>query len=188
MQPPGDPCVGRVMAAAEGDSTLEAGRTCWRVARANRAAVIVDAANYFQHAREAMAAARHQILLIGWDFDTRIDLLPKGADEGPTELGPFLQWLPKQRPGLQIHILKWDLGALKLFGRGTTVLRLARWAARHDIHFRLDGAHPAGASHHQKILVADDALAFCGGIDMTADRWDTREHRDEDPRRRRPTT
>ena len=32
----------------------------------------------------------------------------------------------------------------------------------------------------------DDSFAFCGGIDMTAERWDTREHRHEDTRRRRP--
>jgi phospholipase D1/2 len=168
---------------------LEAGRTCWRIERAGRASLIVDAADYFRLVRQAMVAAREQILLIGWDFDTRIDLLPKGADDdGPTELGAFLSWLPKQRPGLQIHILKWDLGAIKLLGRGTTALRLAWWAARSDIHFKLDGAHAAGASHHQKIVVIDDRIAFCGGIDMTADRWDTREHRDDDPRRRRPTT
>jgi phosphatidylserine/phosphatidylglycerophosphate/cardiolipin synthase-like enzyme len=36
--------------------------------------------------------------------------------------------------------------------------------------------------------VIDDAFAFCGGIDMTAERWDTREHRDKDEHRRRPTT
>lgn len=176
------------MSAIEGGPRREAASTCWRVARAGRAAVVVDAADYFHHVRQAMAAAERQILLIGWDFDTRIDLLPKGGEDGPTELGAFLQWLPKQRPGLQIHILKWDLGALKLLGRGTTVLRLLRWAARRDIHFKLDGAHATGASHHHKIVVIDDALAFCGGIDMTADRWDTREHRDDDPRRRRPTT
>ena len=41
-------------------------------------------------------------------------------------------------------------------------------AARRQIHFKLDGAHPVGASHHQKIVVIDDRLAFCGGIDMTA--------------------
>lgn len=33
---------------------------------------------------------------------------------------------------------------------------------------------PAGAAHHQKIVVIDDALAFYGGIDITTDRWDTR--------------
>jgi phosphatidylserine/phosphatidylglycerophosphate/cardiolipin synthase-like enzyme len=32
-------------------------------------------------------------------------------------------------------------------------------------------------------VVIDDALAFCGGIDMTDDRWDTRDHADQDTRR-----
>ena len=57
-----------------------------------------------------------------------------------------------------------------------------------EYSFKLDGAHPFGASHHHKIAVFDDRLAFCGGIDMTAARWDTRGHCDRDPRRKRPTT
>ena len=167
---------------------LKPGRNCWRIERAQRAALIVDAADYFRLARQAMLKARSQILLIGWDFDTRIDLDNCESDEAPTELGAFITWLPKKTPGLQIHILKWDVGAIKLFGRGTTVFRLARWAASDNIHFKLDGVHPVGASNHHKIVVIDDRLAFCGGIDMAADRWDTREHKDKDPGRRRPTT
>ncbi|WP_327459169.1 phospholipase D-like domain-containing protein [Sphingomonas sp.] len=172
---------------------LEPGRNCWRVERANRAAVVIDAADYYRHAKRAMLKAREQIILIGWDFDTRIFLDREDGPGGPThgvpnELGPFIQWLAKHRPGLNIHILKWDIGALKLLGRGTTLLRLARWMWHDRITFKLDGAHPTGASHHQKILVIDDALAFCGGIDMTADRWDTRAHAPDQPGRRRPTT
>ena len=135
-----------------------------------------------------MLRAQKQILLIGWDFDTRICLDFEADDGAPVELGAFLSWLPKHRSGLQIHILKWDVGAIKLLGRGTTVLRLARWAANKQIHFKLDGAHAVGASHHHKIVVIDDRLAFCGGIDMTGDRWDTRSHVDDDEHRRRPTT
>ena len=156
--------------------------------RARRASLIVDAADYFRIARQAMLRARQQILLIGWDFDTRICLDYEADDGAPSELGQFLSWLPKHRPEVQIHILKWDVGAVNLLGRGTTILRLFRWAASDQIHFKLDGAHAAGASHHQKIAVIDDAFAFCGGIDMTAERWDTREHRDGDEHRRRPTT
>lgn len=167
---------------------LDPGRNCWRIERAGRASVIVDAADYFRLARQAMLRAEKQIMLIGWDFDTRICLDFEADDGAPVELGAFLSWLPRNRPGLQVHILKWDVGAIKLLGRGTTVLRLARWAASDQIHFKLDGAHAPGASHHQKIVVVDDALAFCGGIDMTAERWDTREHRDGDDHRRRPTT
>ena len=167
---------------------LETGRNCWRIAHADRAAIVVDAADYFALARQAMLNAKSQILLIGWDFDTRICLDYDADDGAPTELGKFLTWLPKNRPGLQIHILKWDLGALFLLGRGTTVFRLFRWARSKQIHFKLDGTHPPGASHHQKIAVFDDQLAFCGGIDMTGSRWDTREHADCDEHRRRPTT
>jgi phosphatidylserine/phosphatidylglycerophosphate/cardiolipin synthase-like enzyme len=167
---------------------LETGRNCWRIERANRAALIVDAADYFRIVRQAMLRAKSQILLIGWDFDTRICLDHDADDGAPVELGAFLSWLPEHRPFLQIYILKWDVGAISLLGRGTTVLRLARWAASKQIHFKLDGAHPTGASHHQKIVVIDDALAFSGGIDMTAERWDTRGHIDGDAHRRRPTT
>jgi phospholipase D1/2 len=65
---------------------------------------------------------------------------------------------------------------------------MAAWRATGDIEFRLDSAHPRAASHHQKIAVIDDAMAFCGGIDITAERWDRRVHLDEEPGRRRPTT
>lgn len=167
---------------------LEPGRNCWRIERAGRASVVIDAADYFRLARKAMLRAKSQILLIGWDFDTRICLDHDADDGAPAELGAFLSWLPNHRPGLDIHILKWDLGAINLLGRGTTVLRLVRWAASKQIHFKLDSAHPPGASHHQKIVVIDDSLAFCGGIDMTGSRWDTREHLDCDDHRRRPTT
>jgi phospholipase D1/2 len=172
---------------------LDPGRNCWKVAAADRAALVVDAADYYRHAKRAMLKAKRQILMIGWDFDTRIFLDREDGPGEPTpgvpdELGPFIQWLAGNRPDLCIHILKWDMGALKLLGRGTTLIRLARWAWHKRITFKLDGAHPTGASHHQKILVIDDALAFCGGIDMTADRWDTRAHAPGHPGRRRPTT
>jgi phosphatidylserine/phosphatidylglycerophosphate/cardiolipin synthase-like enzyme len=36
--------------------------------------------------------------------------------------------------------------------------------------------------------VIDDCLAFAGGIDVTADRWDTSDHLDRHPLRRRPST
>jgi phosphatidylserine/phosphatidylglycerophosphate/cardiolipin synthase-like enzyme len=167
---------------------LEPGRNCWRIERADRAALVVDAADYFRLAREAMLRAERQILLIGWDFDTRIFLDDTPHEGAPAKLGPLLSWLAKHRPQVDIHILKWDLGAPKLLGRGTTVVRLVQWAMTKQISFKLDGAHPFGASHHQKVMVVDDRLAFCGGIDMTAARWDTRGHCDGDERRRRPTT
>lgn len=167
---------------------LDPGRNCWRIERAGRAALVVDAADYFHHVRAAMLKAEQQILLIGWDFDTRIQLDHAARDGAPATIGSFVSWLARRRPELSILILRWDWGATKLLARGTTFFRLLNWARTPQIKFKLDGAHPPGASHHQKIVVIDDKLAFCGGIDMTATRWDTREHRDDDNGRKRPTT
>lgn len=163
-------------------NTLEPGRNCWRIEAASRAAVIVDAADYFAAARTAMLNAERRIMLIGWDFDARIKLAP---DE-PMTLGQFVLSLVKRRPELEIYLLRWDVGAMKTVFRGTTIFTLARWMLHKRIHTKLDSHHPTGASHHQKIVVIDDCFAFCGGIDMTADRWDRREHADEDPDRKRP--
>ena len=69
------------------------GRNAWRVARAKRAAVLIDAANYYGTLRQALLAARHSIYIIGWDVDSRTPLVgPSGEpdDDLPRELGPFL--------------------------------------------------------------------------------------------------
>ena len=59
------------------------GSNCWRVETAERMAVVVDAADYFRVARDAMLQAREQILLVGWDVDPRILLDPDLEGEGP---------------------------------------------------------------------------------------------------------
>lgn len=151
-------------------------------------APIVDAASYFKLIRAALLHAQHSVLFIGWEFDTRIKLDPDNALPGlPDRLGPFLSALVERRPELCVRVLQWNLGLVGTLVRGTTPLFLLNWMASKRFQFRLDGAHPPGAAHHQKIVVIDDALAFCGGIDMTDDRWDTRDHEDEDPRRVRPS-
>lgn len=149
--------------------------------------MVIDAADYFRIIRQAMLNARHQILLVGWDFDTRIKLDRGRSLPGvPNVLGEFVRWLADRQPELKIFLLSWDIGALKLLGRGSSLLTAARWAAHERIHLKFDSEHPPGGTHHQKIAVIDDAFAFCGGIDMTARRWDTREHLDGDRRRRQP--
>jgi phospholipase D1/2 len=176
------------MTADKPDSILRPGRNCWRIEQADRLALIVDAADYFRAVKAAILEARHSVYLIGWDFDARIKFEPERQTlEGPNKLGPFLRWIGKTRPHVQVYVLKWDLGTLQALGRGSTPLFVLDWVTSRSIHFKLDGAHPKAAAHHQKIIVVDDVLAFCGGIDMTADRWDTREHRDDDPRRTRPS-
>jgi phosphatidylserine/phosphatidylglycerophosphate/cardiolipin synthase-like enzyme len=165
----------------------------WRYGKASRAHVIVDCAEYFRWMREAMLNARCRILLIGWDFDTRIDLTnrepgnKRRRGDPPDRVGDFIPWLVRRNPALQVRVLKWNFGAMKMFLRGRMPLDLLRWWLTPGIDFKFDSVHPLGCSHHQKIVVIDDTFAVCGGIDMTGDRWDTPEHLEDDPRRRRPT-
>ena len=164
----------------------------WRYARASRAHVVVDAAAYFELIHEAMLHARQRIFLVGWDFDSRIRLaggrrwwnLPR-KQQFPARLGAFIVWLTKRTPGLRIHLLKWNFGAVRMLFRGSMILDLIRWSWNSGIFFKFDAAHPLGCSHHQKLVVIDDRFAVCGGIDMTSDRWDTSDHNHEDLRRRR---
>ncbi|CAN5895582.1 phospholipase D-like domain-containing protein [soil metagenome] len=130
--------------------------------------------------------ARHRIMLIGWDFDARINLSSERLPGEPKTLGEFVLWLVERQPGLEVFVLRWDIGAIRTLLRASTLVTLLRWVMHKRIFLRLDGASPVGASHHHKIAVVDDCLAFCGGIDMTSNRWDTRQHLDDDPRRTSP--
>ena len=154
------------------DASVEPG--VWRYAMAERVRVIIDAADYFDVMQHAMLKARQRILLIGWDFDTRIHLThgrrwwqKAWRRNFPARLGSFIPWLVNERPELEVRILKWGIGALEFVVRGSMMLDLMRWFPHHRIDFKFDTAHPVGCSHHQKIVVIDDKLAVCGGIDMT---------------------
>ena len=164
---------------------VEIGRNCWRISRADCATVIVDAADYYHFIGQAMADAERRILIIGWDFDTRIALEPDECGKGET-LGHFFLRLVRQKPGREIDVLKWNFGALKQFFRPAALLWLFRWWRTDRIEMRFDSAHPPGCSHHQKIVVIDDSLAACGGIDISTHRWDISAHRDGDPHRTGP--
>lgn len=167
----------------DSDRLLVAGETCWRVERAEQFACIVDGADYFRHCKAAMLRAQRRIVLIGWDFDTRLTFEPAGKTlQGPNQLGPFLRWLIRVRPRLEVYLLRSNLRIFPAFDGlwgDVTPVALLNWITSERLQFAIDGEHPTGAVHHQKIVVIDDALALCGGIDLTSERWDTREHLDD---------
>jgi phosphatidylserine/phosphatidylglycerophosphate/cardiolipin synthase-like enzyme len=170
------------------DRLLIPGQTCWRVERADRFAHIIDAADYFMHVKASMLRAQHRIMLIGWDFDAAMTF-ERGAKTlpGPNLLGAFLYWMLWKRPALDIYLLRSNLRLLPAFDDvwfGLTPVPVLNRVTSKRIHFATDGAHPTGAVHHQKVVVVDDVAAFCGGIDLTSDRWDTSAH-EHDSRRRR---
>jgi phosphatidylserine/phosphatidylglycerophosphate/cardiolipin synthase-like enzyme len=165
---------------------LEPGRNCWCIARSDRAAVLIDAASYFRHLEQAFLRARRSILIVGWDFDARIRLRPDEEGREARTLAELLSSLAAANPALETRILVWDFSVLFTPGTPFPLLLGENWQEHPRIHLRLDGEHPLNASHHQKIVCIDDAVAFAGGVDLTIDRWDTSRHSPEDEIRTDP--
>jgi phospholipase D1/2 len=164
---------------------FEPDKNCWRVARADHLSFLVDGAAYFAAFRQAAIRARRSIAMVGWDFDTHVPLVPEDApsDGFPRTLLAFLNALCEKTPGLSIYVLAWDFSVIYVFEREPLPAVKFGWRGHRRLRFALDGEHPVGASHHQKIVVIDDRLAFVGGMDLTFARWDTPEHRGNDARR-----
>jgi uncharacterized membrane protein YdjX (TVP38/TMEM64 family)/phosphatidylserine/phosphatidylglycerophosphate/cardiolipin synthase-like enzyme len=160
-------------------TVLRPGRNAWRVAHADRAAMLVDAAAYFSALRQAMIQARKAIYIVGWDVDSRAPLCgPSGCvdDDLPRELGPFLSALAQRNPDLQIKILLWDYSLFFSNEREAMPSVTLRWRTPPQIDLCMDDAIPLGSSHHQKIVIIDECIAFSGGLDLTIRRWDNCEH------------
>ncbi|HZO12122.1 MAG TPA: VTT domain-containing protein [Polyangiaceae bacterium] len=166
---------------------LEPGVTCWRVERADRFAMLIDGAAYFRALYESIPQARSSILLLGWDIDRRTVLVPRETADEPVELGARLDQVARRHHRLRVHVLCWD--ATIVYALERPWLMAQRWKVdgHRRVRFHPDCAHPFGASHHQKVVVIDDALAFAGGLDITSHRWDTPEHAQYDPWRKLPS-
>jgi phospholipase D1/2 len=165
-------------------SLFDEGRNCWQVSHADRAAFLVDAKSYFAAFAQAALQATHTIIVLAWDFDSRTQLWCDPQKGGPPNtLGPFLNYLVARRRSLEIFILNWDYPMVFGTDREIPPLYNLGWKPRRRVHLRYDNTHPVGGSHHQKVSVIDDSVAFAGGLDMTSCRWDTSEHLGQDPRR-----
>jgi phospholipase D1/2 len=163
----------------QSDSTpvLQPGRNCWRIERAHRFSLLIDADAYFRAVRAAIRTARHSVFILSWDIDSRTHLVPEGANDGyPEPLGEFLHAVIAARPELHIYILNWDFAMVYALEREWLPAYKLGWRGHRRLEFWMDGRHPVSASHHQKVVVVDDALAFVGGLDLTRCRWDTPEH------------
>jgi phospholipase D1/2 len=159
------------------------GDNCTAVAPAPRAAFLVDGEAYFDAFARAAERAKRSILIVGWDFDSRM-VLRYGKDGAPDlVLGEFLNGLAAGNHRLKIRILDWDYPMIFGTDREFPPIYGLSWKPHRRIDIRYDDTHPMAGSHHQKVAVFDDRVAFAGGLDLTAKRWDSRAHAPGDPRR-----
>jgi phospholipase D1/2 len=166
---------------------LKEGHNCWRLSHVDKAGFLIDGAAYFEAFANAVEQAGKTLFIAAWDIDSRIQLLRRDdAETQPPCLGDFLNAKVKQTPGLRVYILTWDYPMLYIREREWLPIFNLGWKTHQRIHFHLDDEHPIGASQHQKIVVVDNRVAFCGGLDLSNSRWDTPQHKIDDPRRKDP--
>ncbi len=175
------------MAGLMSDAILKHGRNCWRLDRAHRFYAVQDAADYFRLVGEALLSARRTVFILGWDTTAGIDLQPGATAKTPTRFDELLAYAVRRRRQLRCYILTWDYGLLFTLERDPFSRFKIGWAMPRRVKFEFDDRHPFGGCHHQKVVVVDDQLAFCGGIDLTSHRWDTTAHRPDEPHRVTPS-
>lgn len=172
-----------------GDQRLIPEDVYWREVPAGRAAFLIDGEAYFAAFRSALLEARERVYILAWDLHSEVELVRgegEAEDGFPRELGAFLHALLEARPELHIHVLAWDFSVIYSAEREWTVF--SKWFSdpHPRLHLEQDGELPLGASHHQKVVVVDDSLAFAGGLDLSVWRWDDTDHAIDDPRRSDP--
>ncbi len=141
----------------------------------NRVEVLVDGSTYLPAVAEAISGAKSHVHLLGWCFSPELNLT---REEEPVVLRNLLSDVARR---IDVRLLVWE-GApfrvfrptkrdvqsyMKIFTRGT------------DIQAETDSCVRLKYSHHEKIVVVDDEVAFVGGIDLTldgGDPFDTPKH------------
>ena len=129
-------------------SLFRLGHNCWAVARAERAAFIVDAKDYFEAFHRAALRAERSIIILGWDFNSQtrlhFDRVPKGGP--PALLGDFLNYLTRRRRRLHVHVLNWDYPMVFGADREFPPIYGFGWTPSRRVHLRYDDTHPVAAS------------------------------------------
>ncbi len=167
---------------------FEPGINCWRSVVSARSAFLVDGETYFRTLHDALGRATHQVVVLGWDLHSQVRLIRGEAarNVAGASLEQRLHDVLDNSPDLHVYLLNWDYSVVFLLEREWLPDFSLPWSRRPRLRFETDDELPAGASHHQKVVVIDDAIAFSGGFDLTHARWDTSAHRRYHPDRVTP--
>ena len=147
-----------------------------------RAKWFVDGKDYMSSVADAILAAEHEIFITDWQMSPFIFM--KRPKNGVVNLGWRLDkiLLKKAEEGVHIYILLyWETKLAMDLGSDVVldVLKHENIEILRHPSYSTPVEHPTTLlrwSHHEKIIVIDQKIAFVGGIDLAFGRWDTHSH------------
>lgn len=178
----------RAIRAVTHSDQLSYETAAWRTHPDVRSGLLVDAHDYYVAFYEAVQQARRSVLLLGWQFDSDVELLrgedlPPGASGRDFQLLRMLDRLCRERPDLEVRILAWDHSVVFALEREVLQKIVFDVTTCERFHFKFDATVPSPGSHHQKVAIVDGRVAFTGSADLCQSRWDASTHLAHDPRR-----
>lgn len=140
----------------------------------------VDGKKYFENLYETLRLARKEVFIAGWWVYPTLYLKRKLRD-GVLNRRYRLDYVLKRlaERGIRIKILIYREFQMALtINSSYTYEFLSRLHKNIEIlrHPITNGHMPVYWSHHEKIVVIDQRIAYLGGIDLTLGRYDTQEH------------
>ncbi|ORX49426.1 phospholipase D/nuclease [Hesseltinella vesiculosa] len=139
----------------------------------------VDAENYYNSVAEAILSARTEIYICDWWLSPELYLRRPPEKNRDFRLDRLLQ--RKAKEGVMIYIVIYKEMSLALtINSAHTKLWLQNLhpniiVQRHPDHRSIDN-NVLFWSHHEKIVVVDNKLAFIGGLDLCWGRYDSSNH------------
>lgn len=170
----------------------------------NDIAITVDGQETFKLMYEKIHEAKTCVYIANYDLDPALRFV-RNSDRLSARAGHRHEAFPlqdllveKAKEGVEVRILVWEPRlVLRLLpgadergidGRADEVSVINEVAERRGISeklkVRIDSTAPTLTSaHHEKIVIVDNQIGFCGGLDLSRGKWDTSSHTYDNPLR-----
>lgn len=167
----------------------------------NRVELLVDGEEGWGAVARTIEKAEQSIRIATWVYDPRMELLRPDPLADPAARVPYtIHRMLGQRAadGVLVQLLLWDPPLLPMpretfavAGMGDDFFEVLSeknptpvpvFDERLELPNLLLGGLPIG-SYHQKTVVIDGRIGYCGGMNLKQNDWDTRLHRIFDPAR-----
>ncbi|CAD8140682.1 unnamed protein product [Paramecium pentaurelia] len=141
----------------------------------NFAKYFIDGHNYFDQLRQDIEAAKEEIFITDWWLSPELYLKRPSHENEKFRLDKLLQ--QKAIEGVKIYSIVYNEPKLALtINSQYTQTKLNNLHSNISVVRHPNSVIPMLWSHHEKIVVIDQQIAYIGGLDLCYGRYDTQSH------------